>query len=68
MQYRICHWIDYGRIDVHEVKFTKSATFINIQIPSSINEPISLQQIDQFVDSFKKASTIGFPVLRSNGS
>lgn len=67
MQYRICHWVDYGRIDVHEVKFIKDGTFIDTQIPSSIDKPISLQQIDQFVDSFKKASTIGFPVLRSNG-
>jgi hypothetical protein len=67
MQYHICHWIDYGRIDVHEIKFIKDGTFINTQIPSSITVPISLSQIDQFVDSFKKASTIGFPVLRSNG-
>jgi len=23
-QYRLCHWVDYGRISVYEVKFIKT--------------------------------------------
>lgn len=66
-QYRACHWIDYGRINVHEIKFVKGRTFIDAQIPTTVNQEINLQQLDTFVDSFTKKSTRGFPVLRSNG-
>ena len=65
--YRICHWIDYGKIDVHEAKFIKAGTFIAAQIPTTLNNSISLQQIDKFVDSFKPRSPTGFSVLHSNG-
>ncbi len=65
IQYRLCHWIDYGRIDVHEIKFIKDGTFINIQIPTTINQQINIAEIDRFVDSFKQRSTFGLPVLHS---
>jgi hypothetical protein len=68
MSYRVCHWIDYGRINVHEVKFIKEGTFVNVQIPTTLQEQISINQIDKFVDSFKKKSTVGIPVLRFNGA
>lgn len=67
-RYRLCHWIDYGKIDVHEVKFIKDGTFINAQIPTTTNEKISVEEIGKFVDSFHKKSTIGLPVLWSNGA
>jgi hypothetical protein len=65
MRYHVCHWIDYGRIDVHEVTFTKGDTFIIAKLPTSLDTSISLQDIDKFVDSFKQTSTVGIPVLRS---
>ncbi len=67
-QYRLCHWIDYGKIDVHEIKFIKNGTFIDAQIPTELKDQITVDQLDTFVDSFKKKSTIGLPVLRSNGA
>ena len=67
-KYRLCHWIDYGKIDVHEIKFIKGGTFINAQIPTKTSEVISVEDIDKFVDSFNKKSTIGLPVLRSSGA
>jgi hypothetical protein len=67
-QYRLCHWIDYGRIDVHEVKFIKDGTFVNVQIPTTLQQPVTIQEIDRFVDSFQQRSTIGIPVLRCGGS
>lgn len=68
MQYRVCHWIDYGRIDVHEVRFIKDGTFIRSHIPTTTNQQISIQEIGKYVDSFTPKSTIGFPVLRFNGA
>lgn len=65
MTYRLCHWIDYGRIDVQEIKFIKDTTLIFAQIPSSIDQPIKPQNIDKFVDSFQQKSPRGFPVLRA---
>jgi len=67
-QYRLCHWIDYGRIDVHEIKFTKNNTFINAQIPTDPQQPLTLQDTDKFVDSFRQRSTIGIPVSRCDAS
>lgn len=65
VQYRLCHWIDYGRIDVHELKFTKSTTFINVQMPTTLQQGVTIQDIDKFVDSFHQKSTLGLPVLRA---
>lgn len=65
-QYRLCHWIDYGRIDVHQVIFIKDGTYIRSDIPTTLQERITVQQIGKYVDSFKQKSTIGLPVLRSN--
>ncbi len=64
-RYRVCHWIDYGRIDVQQIKLIKDTTFIDVQIPSDLDNPISLQDIDKFVDSFQQKNTRGFSVLRS---
>ncbi|HVX23763.1 MAG TPA: hypothetical protein VG992_00220 [Candidatus Saccharimonadales bacterium] len=67
-RYRLCHWIDYGRIDVHEVKFSKNGTFFWVWMPSKLQQPISIPEISKFVDSFKPKSTLGLPVLRSSGA
>lgn len=66
-QYRVCHWIDYGKIDVTEVKFIKQGTFIWAAMPIEVGKQLPLTQIDTFIDSFHKSSTWGFPVIRSNG-
>lgn len=68
MQYRLCHWVDYGRIDVHEVIFIKDNTRIYSQIPSKTDQNISVDQIEKYIDSFQQKNTLGFPVLRSNGA
>lgn len=65
-QYRTCHWIDYHRIDVHEVTFIKNGTFIQSQLPTTLDESISIKEIGEYVDSFHQKSTIGLPVVRSN--
>jgi hypothetical protein len=65
-QYRLCHWIDYGKIGVYEVKFIEDGTFIDSQIPTTLQQKISTVEISRFVDSFKPKSSIGIPVLRTN--
>jgi len=67
MRYRLCHWIDYGHIDVHEIMFRKGDTFITVMMPTSLDNPLRMTDIDHFVDSFEKKSTIGLPVLRLSG-
>lgn len=66
-QYRLCHWIDYGRIGVYEVKFIKDGTFISSQVPTTLQQKLNVSEISQYVDSFKLKSSIGIPVLRSSG-
>lgn len=68
LQYRLCHWIDYERINVFEVTFIKDGTFIQSKIPTDLNTDISIKEIDEFVDSFREKSTFGLPVLSSNGA
>ena len=65
-QYRLCHWVDYGRINVHQVIFIKDGTYIESEIRTTLQQQISVQEIGQYVDSFKQKSTLGLPVLRSN--
>lgn len=50
--YRLCHWIDYGRISVFEVKFVKQQTYIWTTFPTTLQKPISAQELDEYVDSF----------------
>jgi hypothetical protein len=61
--YRLCHWIDYGRISVYEVNFVKGGTFINTQLPGTINVVVPVYQISNYVDSFVKASATGFKTV-----
>lgn len=61
--YRLCHWIDYGSIDVNELKFIKNDTYIYTQFPGSISKPIPLAALDRYVDSFVKADANSFPLL-----
>lgn len=65
MQYRVCHWIDYGFINVHEVKFIKEGTQVRALIPTKVSQGIPIPQIEKFVDSFERKSTLGIPVQRS---
>lgn len=65
-QYRLCHWIDYGRIGVYQVNFIKDGTFINSEIPTTLQQKITISEISLYVDSFKSRWTLGIPVLRSN--
>jgi hypothetical protein len=67
MRYRLCHWVDYGRIDVHEVIFIKGNTYIYSEIPTGTDQTISVEQVEKYIDSFQQKSTLGLPVLRSAG-
>jgi hypothetical protein len=61
--YRLCHWIDYGRISVYEVKFIKGGTYIDTRFPGTITEVVSISSINDYVDSFVKAKTTGFKTI-----
>ncbi len=64
-KYRLCHWVDYGKIGVQEVKFKKGSTFINAMIPTDPKKPASVDEITKFVNSFKRKSINGIPIERS---
>jgi len=69
--YRLCHWLDYGRISVYEVKFMKydnnheNPTFIVTEFPSTKDRIIDQSEIDNYVDSFVKARASGFKLLNA---
>jgi hypothetical protein len=65
-QYRLCHWVDYGRTGVYEVKFIKDRTFVDSEIPTTLQQKLTINEISLYVDSFKSAWALGMPVLRSN--
>jgi hypothetical protein len=67
MPYRLCHWIDYGYIDVYQVRFIKKDTFIRAMIPGKLTNKISENDIDKFVDSFKQKSTSDMEIRRPVG-
>jgi hypothetical protein len=53
--YRLCHWLDYGRISVYEIKFAKGDTYFDSQFPAKKSQVIPMSELDAYVDSFKKA-------------
>lgn len=66
--YRLCHWVDYGRIGVYEIKFTRGGTRFDVRMPTEVNQKLSLEEINKFVDSFTPKSTFGLPVLVTSGA
>ncbi len=52
--YRLCHWLDYGRISVYEIKFAKGNAAIDSRFPTKKGHVISMSELDTYVDSFKK--------------
>lgn len=61
--YRLCHWIDYGRISVYEVNFIKGSTYINTQFPGTTKNTVPILEISNYVDGFTKAKAIGFKTV-----
>ncbi len=61
--YRLCHWVDYGRISVYEVKFIRGNTYINTDFPGKTSSVVPVSVIDRYVDSFVKGSATGFKIL-----
>lgn len=53
--YRLCHWIDYGRISVYEIKFVKNGTAFNSTFPAKKGQIIPMMELDAYVDSFEKS-------------
>jgi hypothetical protein len=68
IRFRVCHWVDYGRINVHEIIFIKDGTYIYSQIPTALDQEITIQEAGKYVDSFERKMTFGFPVLHSVGA
>jgi len=54
--YRLCHWIDYGTIQVYEVRFAQGSTDVNAQIPLETKDHLSVSSLNSFVDSFAPAN------------
>jgi hypothetical protein len=61
--YRVCHWIDYGRISVYEVNNIQHGVYVRTRFPTSLQKPIALRDIGAYVDSFKPADPSGLPIL-----
>lgn len=54
--YRLCHWIDYGRISVYEVKFAQVGIFIDATFPAGLHQTVTTSSLSNFVDSFAPAA------------
>lgn len=65
--YRLCHWIDYGRIGVYQVQFVKGKTFIGTTFPGTTTSVVPVNAISTYVDSFVAAKASGFTLLISLG-
>jgi hypothetical protein len=66
--YRLCHWVDYGKVSVYEVKFIKlenmdHITLVETEFPSTTNRVLSAQELNTYVDSFIKARATGFKLM-----
>lgn len=57
--YRLCHWVDYDKISVYELKFVKDSTYIDVKLPAAKDAIVADVDLDRFVDSFKEADAPG---------
>lgn len=65
--YRVCHWVDYGRTNVNEVQFGRGSTWIVSWIPTSLDEHLTIAQIEKFIDSFAPQSAAKLRVDYTSG-
>jgi hypothetical protein len=54
-EYRLCHWLDYDRISVYEIKFIKGNVNFDTNFPAKKGQIIPMSELDTYVDSFVKA-------------
>lgn len=52
--YKLCHWTMWD-LSVYDIKFIKDNTSVRALLPTEFDKPYSLNEIDSFVDSFKKS-------------
>lgn len=65
--YRVCHWIDYGRTNVNEVQFGHGNTWIVSWVPTSLDQHLTIDQIERYIDSFAPKSPQSLPIKYSSG-
>lgn len=52
--YRLCHWMT-GDVSSYEIRFIKHETYVRSLLPGSLEKPYSLEELDTYVDSFKRS-------------
>lgn len=62
-RYRLCHWVDYGKISVFEVKFIEGDTYIDTTFPTTLQNSIEVSEIDRYVESFEATKPEGIETL-----
>jgi hypothetical protein len=65
--YRVCHWVDFGKYNVNEVKFGKGDTWIVSWLPTNLDQSVTLDQIEKYIDSFEPRSTRSLRVEYTSG-
>lgn len=68
MPFRLCHWIDYDRYDVYEMKFVKDKTYIWVELMANKGTTMSESELQHFVGSFEPANPSNLTVRRSSGA
>jgi len=61
--YRLCHWIDYGRISVYEINNIQQGVYILTRFPTLLQKPLTVEDTDAYIDSFKPVNSSGLPIL-----
>jgi hypothetical protein len=61
-QYRLCHWVDYGKISVYEVEVIIQGVYIHTSFPTTRDHVISDEELGAFVDSFVPSDPGGIPI------
>ena len=61
-QYRLCHWVDYGKISVYEVEMITQGVYIHTSFPTTRDRVLSDEELGTFVDSFAPSNPSGIPI------
>ncbi len=62
-EYRLCHWIEFGKVSVFEVKLIMQGIYFQATFPASQDAPLSETELNAFIDSLHVINPSGISIM-----
>jgi hypothetical protein len=61
--YKVCHWVDYKKINVFQVEFVQGNTLVDTKFPTPLDRTLTTEDFDTFINSFVSRKVPELPIL-----